>query len=183
MIRIKGNERETYEALRIWFEEETPFSRRRTRTYTMVDKGHGRIERYTVAVTEALNEYLQQELGWPDVQQALCVRREWWDKGGKHESIRYGLTSLDAGSAPPPRLLALWKGHWNQENRVHWVLDVTFGEDGSRLRRNRAFAMSVFRHVVLALLRFWGYTNIRQARAFIRTHVSRAFAIASIPLE
>ncbi|WP_157822483.1 transposase [Psychromonas sp. Urea-02u-13] len=44
--------------------------------------------------------------------------------------------------------------HWSIENHLHWVLDVSFNEDLSRVRRsNAAENMSVIRHLVLSLLK------------------------------
>jgi len=46
------------------------------------------------------------------------------------------------------------RGHWAIENKLHWVLDVTFGEDGCRLKdRNAAQNLAALRRVAAALLR------------------------------
>ena len=48
--------------------------------------------------------------------------------------ITYLVTSLDAAEAGPKRLLALKRGHWAIENRLHWVRDVSMNEDRCRVR-------------------------------------------------
>jgi hypothetical protein len=60
------------------------------------------------------------------------------------------ISSLDASAE---RLLGLVRGHWHIENRLHWVLDVTFGEDRARVSdRNAAENLALFRKVALNLL-------------------------------
>lgn len=67
------------------------------------------------------------------------------------EESRYYLSSL------PPEAEALQKlvrQHWSIENQCHWVLDVTFNEDQSRVRKGHAAAnLSMLRKVALALLK------------------------------
>lgn len=46
----------------------------------------------------------------------------------------YGISSLAPQEADAERLLALVRGHWGIENRLHWVRDMTLGEDGCRVR-------------------------------------------------
>jgi predicted transposase YbfD/YdcC len=48
--------------------------------------------------------------------------------------VAYAITSLHATRADPARLLGLARGHWQIEDRLHWVRDVTFDEDRSRVR-------------------------------------------------
>ena len=61
-------------------------------------------------------------------------------------------------------MLRLWRGHWGIENRLHYVRDVTFGEDASPVRTGAApQVLAVLRNLVLALLRNAGSTNIAAA--------------------
>jgi hypothetical protein len=52
--------------------------------------------------------------------------------------IAYGITSLTPERASPERLLALSRGHWGIENSLHYVRDVTLGEDACRIRSGTA---------------------------------------------
>jgi hypothetical protein len=71
------------------------------------------------------------------------------------------VSSLAPDRADPARLLALNRGHWDIENRLHHVRDWTFDEDRSQVRRgNRPHAMASLRNVAISLLRLAGATNI-----------------------
>ena len=95
--------------------------------------------------TEALNEYLD----WPGVRQVCQVRRRVEQKGSVSMETRYAITSL--GREPGPgKLLEYVRGHWGIENRLHYVRDVTLGEDASQVRTGAApQVMAALRNVVL----------------------------------
>jgi len=62
------------------------------------------------------------------------------------------------------RLLRVVRGHWGIEKRLHWVRDVTLGEDASQVRTGAApQVLAALRNVVLGLLRRAGVTNIAAA--------------------
>ena len=73
----------------------------------------------------------------------------------------YAITSLDARSADPA-LLACWIcGHWSIEARLHWVRDVTLGEDYSQIRTdNGPQNVAALRTLAINALRLTGYANI-----------------------
>ena len=74
------------------------------------------------------------------------------------------------GGRPPGKLLEYVRGHWGIENRLHYVRDVTLGEDASQVRTGAApQVMAALRNVVLGLLRSGGETNIAAA---IRSNIN-----------
>ena len=88
----------------------------------------------------------------------------------------YGITSLKPAVANSERVLSLSRGHWSIENRLHWVRDVTFDEDRSRVRRGTgAQVMASLRNLAVSLLRMAGADHIpcalrhcaRQADCFV----------------
>jgi predicted transposase YbfD/YdcC len=93
------------------------------RATTTVDKGHGRVEVRHLIASTALNDYLD----WPGLAQVIMIERVWWERGERHEAVRYAVTSLPADVADAPQLLALVRGHWQVENGLHYVKDVTMG--------------------------------------------------------
>ena len=58
----------------------------------------------------------------------------WWISGKWSTETVYAVTSLTAARARPDQLAAALRGHWAIEDRLHWVRDVTYGEDLSQVR-------------------------------------------------
>ena len=125
-------------------------------TDTDLDKGHGRIEQRTVSVAHEV-EWLTGEHRFPGElrlpEPACLVRVEArTERGGKsHAETRYYIASATLCAAQAAQAI---RGHWGIENRLHWVLDVVFGDDQSRLRKGHgARNMAVVRHFALNLVR------------------------------
>lgn len=78
-------------------------------------------------------------------------------KSGKtHEEVIYLITSLSPEQGSPERLLALNRGHWEIENRLHWIRDVVFGEDESQIRTGAGpRMMATLRNLAISLLRLY----------------------------
>lgn len=114
-----------------------------------MDKGHGRLEVRELTSTTLLAGYLE----WPDACQAFELRRARLEQGKRTEEAGYGVTSLSRAEADAGRLLGLARAHWGIENGLHWVRDVTLGEDGCRARPGAApQALAAPRDVAVFLL-------------------------------
>ena len=75
--------------------------------------------------------------------------------------IQYAITSLSRSKADAALLLRHWRGHWGIENRLHWVRDVSFGEDKCQVSRGHAPQnLAAFRNATISLLRFAGFKEI-----------------------
>jgi hypothetical protein len=76
----------------------------------------------------------------------------------------HAVTSQPAEKASAKVLLNQNRGHWCIENQVHYVRDVTLGEDLSRTRKGKCpQMMATLRNMLISLLRFAGATNIAEA--------------------
>jgi predicted transposase YbfD/YdcC len=114
------------------------------------DRGHGRQERRTYALVRDLSAVAEREL-WADLAGVVAVVSERTVGGQTSSEIRYFLTSFPGTLA---ELAEVIRGHWGIENQCHWVLDVTFGEDGSRQRAEHgAENVAWLRRMALSLLR------------------------------
>jgi predicted transposase YbfD/YdcC len=91
--------------------------------------------------------------------------------GKQRRETVFAVTSLPPALADPQRLLQLNRGHWSIENRSHYVRDMTFDEDRSRIRVGHGPAvMAGLRNFAIALARLHGFANIASAlRAFARS--------------
>lgn len=125
--------------------------------HTMHDRGHGRDETRTIQVTDVPDDL------FPYAAQAFLIERYVRNLDGSPRSAiaALGITSATAGRAGPPRLANGVRGHWGIENRLHWVRDVTYGEDASTVRtRSAPQNMAAMRNLAIAALRTTGWTNI-----------------------
>ena len=131
-----------------------------------LDKGHGRLEQRRLSASTALNEYVN----FPHVAQVCRIEREVTElKSGKQRSETvFTITSRAPEQADPYKLLQLNRGQWGIENRSHYVRDMAFDEDRSRIRVGTGPAMmACLRNFAIALARLHGFTNIAGAlRAF-----------------
>ncbi len=109
---------------------------------------------------------LRGYLDFPHAAQVFTIRREVTEMVSQkyRREIVQGLSSLPAERASPARLLALSRGHWTIENRLHWVRDVTFDEDRCRIRTGAgAQVMASLRNLAISLLRLAGARYIAPA--------------------
>jgi predicted transposase YbfD/YdcC len=93
----------------------------------------------------------------------------------------YGITSLSAEEATAEQLLAYNRGHWEIENRLHYVRDMTYDEDRSQVRRgNLPHAMASLRNIAVSLMRLAGAQNISAATRFLSRKMERPLRLIGI---
>jgi predicted transposase YbfD/YdcC len=156
LVVVKENQERLYAAIELLFAD--PPVGETFAVAQQVGKHGSRIEVRRLWASSALREYLD----WPGVQQVCKVERTVRENETVSQEVRYTITSLV--QTAPERLLTLVRGHWGIENRLHWVRDVTLGEDASQVRTGAApQVMAALRNVVIGLLRDRGCTNIAAA--------------------
>lgn len=127
--------------------------------------GHGRAESRSVKVLDLDGD--PAAALFPHAARAIKVvrRRREQRTGRTSVEIVYAVTSLTYRQADPGLLAGWIQGHWGIENRVHYVRDVTQGEDASRIRTGTGpEVMAILRNTALNLHRLEGHTNIASAQ-------------------
>jgi predicted transposase YbfD/YdcC len=120
-----------------------------SREFRTADKEHGRVEIRVLRRTTILT------LGglWPGMKQGFEIRRQRRVNGVLQEEVVHGITSLGESKANAERLLDLVRTHWRIENCLHYVRDVTLGEDACRVRTGAApQALAALRNAVVHLI-------------------------------
>lgn len=152
VLAVKGNQPTLHDGIVKFFDEhlEDEFARVKVSRHATQEKGHGRVEQRQYAVC-AVPDDLPDARRWKHLKAIGLVTSEVERDGKHHVEARYYILSrkLTARS-----FAAAVRGHWSIENRLHWQLDVTFGEDQSRLRKGHVDAnASILRRAALSLLK------------------------------
>lgn len=124
-------------------------------------RGHGRVETRSIKVVTVAAGIL-----FPHAAQAAQITRRTRPIKSRNWSTEtvYVITSLPAAQAQPHQIAAWLRGHWAIENSLHWIRDVTFGEDQSQTRTAHGpQVMATLRNLAINLLRLAGATNIAAA--------------------
>lgn len=129
---------------------------------TQINQGHGRWEKRTVSLSLQL-EHIKP---WPGLRTLIRVESERRFKVGGHEryssETRYYVASF---SESVTEIAQRVRGYWGVENKVHYVRDVTQGEDASRVRMQQLpHLFAVARNFALNLYRDNNFTNMAQAK-------------------
>jgi predicted transposase YbfD/YdcC len=150
-LALKGNQSAIHDDVRLYFESETVAN-----TAEICEKGHGR--------TEKREYFLETEIGWlygrerwAGLKAIGAVKSTVQTKKKTSTETRYFLTSLtnidDFSRAV--------RAHWGIESHLHWHLDVTFGEDSSKIRnKNAASIWNILRKLALEHLKRHSFGGI-----------------------
>ena len=122
--------------------------------HEQVDAGHGRIETRRVWASDQL-DWLRRAGDWPGLRSVVVVEAERdVPAHGRSVERRYYISSRAPDATTLARAI---RGHWGIENRLHHVLDVSFREDESRIRKDHGPQnVSRLRRIALNLLRTHG---------------------------
>lgn len=166
VLGLKGNQTTMHAEVKEFFEaarsddfEGVPHS-----FYEEVDKGHGRVETRKCWATSDV-QWFEDLAKWPGLRSFVAVESTRVLGDQTSTEMRYFISSLDGKDAG--KLARAIRQHWAVENELHWVLDVVFHEDLSRVRdRNAAHNFSILRRFALNLLKQTPYrkASIRGSR-------------------
>jgi hypothetical protein len=122
---------------------------------------------------------LKEYLRWPYCEQVFRLERhfERISDGKIFDEVSYGVTSLTREEADAERLLAIVRGHWSIENKLHFRRDDTLREDRCRLKGQGAQAMAAINNLVLGLLRNTGFETLPDARRYYAANLPAAVAL------
>jgi len=164
VLALKGNQGTLHEDVKYYFEQgvigktkkeisllEKELAERNCKMdyHKTVDKGHGRIEIRQYYQTNDI-EWLSQKNDWKKLKSMGMVISQREIGGKRSVECRYYISSIDIDAALLAKAI---RGHWEVENKVHWILDVSYSEDASRIRKGHgAENLAVLRRMTLNML-------------------------------
>lgn len=165
LLAVKENQGHLYEDIQCLFEVDVAQGMKYAQYSHAqhVTKGHGRIETRECWATDR-EEYLsllRKRQQWKGLKSVIRIASERKIGEVTETQTRYFISSLPANAKT---LLKVKRSHWKIENQVHWVLDIAFREDESRVRQDHAAEnLAVLRHMALNLIK-----NEKTAKGGIR---------------
>lgn len=154
ILAAKDNQKNLKAEIKEYFEYQHKNNRSimKENSYIEEDIGHGRIEKrsYTQLM---INELIPEAKKWAGVKSIIEVKRERYFKVNKKQEneVQYYISSLPIDVKFIANAI---RSHWEGENKAHWVLDIIYKEDASRIRReNAAENLAVIRRLALNLAR------------------------------
>lgn len=154
LLTAKGNQ----PSLRTAIIEKLRDAKEYTGEHVEIERSRGRIIERRLQAVEA------GDIDWPGAKQIARVTRITYDPTTGMpiaKEVVYVITSLSKTQASAADLAGYLRGHWHIENRSHYVRDVTFEEDASKVTTGRRpHALATFRNLVIGLLRLAGHHNI-----------------------
>ena len=147
---IKANQKKLKDEISAYFHKMRREFPEGIKCYEETDSGHGRIEvrRYNQL---KVSDWISEADKWSGIQTIIEVERERYIGQSSTKETQYYISSLET---EPERLAECIRGHWEVENKAHWVLDVVFKEDDSRIRKgDGAENVAVIRRFCLNMAR------------------------------
>jgi predicted transposase YbfD/YdcC len=152
VLAVKDNQPTLHEGIAAHFLDhmEDDFARVKVSRHETMETGHGRDEHRTYLVCDVPDD-LPDGRRWKKLKRIGIAISDTVRNGKRCDDVRYYILSKKMSAKS---FGAAVRGHWGIENRLHWQLDVTFGEDQCRIRKGHADAnFSILRRTALSLLK------------------------------
>jgi len=147
VLALKGNQGSLHEDVKLWFED---VGCSNSDYYQSVDGGKGRIETREYWICDQIEWLTKRHPDWAGLRSIGQVTSQREINGKTSDQTRYFITSLPADAST---FAGAVRSHWGIENRLHWVLDVVFGDDHCRVRADQAPKnFTVIKHMAMNLL-------------------------------
>jgi predicted transposase YbfD/YdcC len=151
VITLKDNQPTLIEEAKTAFSDAESNGSNEVKSIETSDHGHGRRERRTYQAI-SVPKGSDSRKKWQGLQTFVRVESYREVKGKESVEIRYLISNLSSNQIE--RIAQCARSHWGIENSLHWVLDVSFGEDGNRTRCGHgAENLSVLRRLAVGLMR------------------------------
>lgn len=157
LLAVKDNQKGLHDAVKSLFSVNKEEHRVAMTTSRQVEKGHGRLE--------VRHGYLTRVADWLPNDDPLRVWKDWhcvlrieserqWTHRGQEKQSHFVRHFISSSQSSVGDLMGFARSHWKIENNLHWIVDVTFGEDASRIRSgHEAQNMATMRRIAAFLLR------------------------------
>ena len=154
ILALKGNHSGMRKELEAWWHklQREGFTEENYDEYTQTDSGHGRIETRTCRQPLINKKWLDKKYQWTGLNSIIEVKSDVHEKSSGKETTetRWYISSL---SLDAEQSLYAVRNHWQVES-MHWMLDMTFREDESRIRKGRgALAFNVMRKIAMGMFK------------------------------
>lgn len=147
VLAVKGNQNKLHSQITTHFNNLFDMEyNKRVNVSVMENKSRGRLESRKCLATEELS-WLGVKDQWPGLKSCIVLESKRMINNETTTERRYYISSLSNDAESINKII---RAHWGVENSLHWVMDVVFGEDYSRIRSaNGAENMSMIKHVAL----------------------------------
>jgi predicted transposase YbfD/YdcC len=154
-LAVKDNQPATYQKIKTLLDEGIleGFAGWKASSHQSSNGGHGRLETRTAWVTSEIEPLGEVAKQWPALAAIAVVESRRTMLGKDAQPTRFRRYYLLSRMMPAAEVQKIVRGHWGIENSLHYILDVSYGEDASRIRRRSATNYSRLRRLTLNLLK------------------------------
>ena len=164
LIGVKKNQPKLYKQIEATTDDKSKIHSK----YSQLEFNKGRLERREVYVSNNVAGISDE---WVGLKEIIKVKRWTKRKQGIREETAFFISSKQTNAL---HYCDGIRSHWEIENSLHWVKDVTLREDASRIRTDQAPEnMSTLRNITLNIFRHNGFTNMAEAKRLVSNDIHR----------